>query len=121
MSPRLLSIILRLSAFLPFTIAGCASDPPALKSASPREGPAPPYVFVDGNFRQPGRFDWTNGLTIIDAIRLAGGFNEFAEPKLQLRRWDGTRELFRLTSDYRFRFTNAVPLRPGDHLINPKW
>ena len=110
----------RLSALLVLAIGGCASDPPKLQNLAPRDQPAPPHIFVGGEFRQPGRFDWTNGLTVIDAIRLAGGFTDFVSSRqLELRHWDGTRERYRLTRDYKF--TGSVLLRPGDHLVNPRW
>ena len=75
---------------------------------------------MDGEFKQPGSFPWTNGLTVIDAIRLAGGFTDFVSVRMvEVRHWDGTREQYRLTHDYRF--TKSVPLSAGDHIINPKW
>lgn len=113
-------IMKRLSALLLLAIGGCASDTPRLQTVSPRDQPAPPCVFVDGEFKRSGRLPWTNGLTVIDAIQLAGGFTDFVSSRrLEVRHWDGSREQYRLTLDYQF--TNSVLLRAGDHMINPRW
>ena len=91
-----------------------------IPSSAPQPGPAPLYVFVGGEFRLPGRFPWTNGLTAAGAIQLAGGFvTNFALRSIEIRHWDGSGESYRLTSDLRLK--HDVVLRPGDQVINPKW
>ena len=76
------------------------------------------FVYVDGEFRNPGRYLWTNGMTLKDAIEAAGGFNEFANRRIRLRHPDGTVESYRLVGDWAH--TNNPALRPGDNIHNPR-
>jgi protein involved in polysaccharide export with SLBB domain len=99
---------------------GCAAKVKPLRSTAPQPGPAPLVIFVGGEFRQPGRFPWRNGMTASDAIQLAGGFNNMVSIRsLEIHHWDGSREVYPLTSDLRLK--QDVPLKPGDQIINFKW
>jgi polysaccharide export outer membrane protein len=35
-----------------------------------------PSVYVGGNVQKPGRYDWFPGMTVVDAIQAAGGFED---------------------------------------------
>ena len=74
-------------------------------------------VYVDGEVKRPDRFVWTPGLTLTNAIALAGGFTDFAsKARLEIRRSrDGTVELynyFRIRNDS----TNDPALKPNDQV-----
>src|SRR5882724_9118313 len=56
---------------------------------------APPFIFMDGEFRNPGAYAWTNGMTLRDGIDLAGGFTEFAPRTLRLQHWHGSIDFYR--------------------------
>jgi protein involved in polysaccharide export with SLBB domain len=95
------------------SVAGCSSN--KSQSQSP-----PPFVFVGGEVKQPGRFPWTNGITAADAIHQAGGFTDFVSSRsLYIVHWDGSRDKSRLTSE--FQITNNIPLRAGDQVFSPRW
>jgi protein involved in polysaccharide export with SLBB domain len=55
-----------------------------------RLGPPPLSIYLGGQFNKPGRYPWTNGMTLNDAILTAGGFTDFAGRKIMLKHWDGT-------------------------------
>jgi protein involved in polysaccharide export with SLBB domain len=76
------------------------------------------FVFVSGDFRKPGRYSWTNEMTLKDAIDGAGGFTQFANRRIWLRHLDGTVERYRLRGDWFL--TNNPALKPGDKVINPR-
>jgi protein involved in polysaccharide export with SLBB domain len=104
---------LALFLFVVISDFGCSTDrPSAVRSVA-----AGPYIYIGGEFKQPGRYLWTNGITVIDAIRMAGGFTEFARPVVYVSRTDGSREKFRLTSH--FEFTNNVILEPDEQVLSP--
>jgi len=75
-------------------------------------------VYVDGEFRKPGRYAWTNGMRLKDAIEAAGGFTQFANHRIRLRHADGTVERYRLRGDWAL--TNNPTLKPGDSVMNPR-
>src|SRR5262245_34025307 len=54
-----------------------------------------PVVFVGGEVMHPGRYDWIPGLTLTNAIALAGGFTDFADRRqLEIRRPTGVVERY---------------------------
>ena len=77
-------------------------------------------IFVGGEVRQPGRFVWSDGLTVTNVIAMAGGFTDFANrSRLEIRRSDGTQERYsygRILSG----LTNNPPLKPNDQIVVPK-
>ena len=87
------------------------------KSEFSEAGIAPPhFISVDGEFNRPGKFAWTNRLTLNDAMALAGGPNGYSLPGwLYVYHWDGSRERFRL--DAPGSLTNTSVLGAGDRLI----
>jgi protein involved in polysaccharide export with SLBB domain len=69
------------------------------------------FVYVYGEFRKPGRYSWTNGMRLKDAIDLACGFSDFAG-RLTLIQAGGARQRIKLPF-------NKIPLdnpelKPGD-------
>jgi RNA polymerase sigma factor (sigma-70 family) len=51
----------------------------------------PKFFFVDGEVLTPGRFWWTNGLTLRGALAAGHGFTDFGDQsKIRLTREDGT-------------------------------
>ena len=92
------------------------------QSASPQERLSSPAkaaatIRLSGEFRKPGEYPWTNGMTLKDAIGAAGGFSEFATRKLSLWHSDGTAEHYRLGPSRTL--TNNPALRPGDAIKSP--
>jgi len=74
------------------------------------------FVYVDGAFRNPGRYSWTNGMRLNDAIEAAGGFTKFANHRIKVTHYDRTSERFRLRGDWVR--TNNPALRPDDKIHN---
>ena len=81
-------------------------------------GEPPPFIFVGGEFKNPGRYAWTNGMTLKDGIEAAGGFAVFAPRKLSLQHWDDSVEHFRLGPGRAL--TNNPLLRAGDSVRSPR-
>jgi hypothetical protein len=94
-------------------LAGCAA--PRVHRPVTTE-PFWPHIFVSGDFNNPGYCPWTNGMTLSDAIDLAGGFFPGAERTLYVRHPDGTSAKYKLTIEYRC--TNNVVLQRNDDVIN---
>ena len=97
-------------------LLGCSSKKPA--TLTRLRGEAPETIFVSGEFHAPGKYPWTNGMTLRDAIDAAGGFNEYARRKFYLKHWDDTQQTFWLSLDRTI--TNNPALEPGDQLQSPK-
>jgi polysaccharide export outer membrane protein len=102
-------------AFLLFVTLGfgCSSN----KIQTSHSESSQPHIYVFGDFKQAGQFPWTNGVTVIDAIQLAGGFTDFAGQNLYVLHLDGTRQIYRRTSEGQF--TNDIILRPDDKVVSP--
>jgi protein involved in polysaccharide export with SLBB domain len=109
-------------------VAGCSSSrvpaksPPFLDLTSPPE----PFIYVDGEFRFPGRHDWTNGMTLHDAINSAGGFTEFSNHKIRVFHRDGSQNFYRVDhgfsyrTEHGYRLTNNPPVQVGDRIVIPR-
>lgn len=76
------------------------------------------FVYVDGEFRSPGRYAWTNGMRLKDAIEAAGGLTDFARHKVSVIHLDGTRGRYRLVGDWVR--TNNPALKAEDRILNPR-
>ncbi len=80
-------------------------------------------VAVIGEVRKPGRFDLRGRTSVLDAIALAGGFNDFARrSKMTIVRVQGS-TVTRIPCDYN-KVVSEGPietffLRPGDTLVVP--
>jgi hypothetical protein len=55
-----------------------------------------PYIYMGGGFRKPGRYDWTKGTTLADAVNAAGGLKESVKGnvKIKVSRVDGTSAVY---------------------------
>jgi len=80
-------------------------------------------VAVIGEVRKPGRYDLKSRTSVLDAIALAGGFNDFARrSKMTIVRVEGS-TVTRIPCDYN-KVVSEGPievffLRPGDTLVVP--
>ena len=100
---------------LSLVVVGCAERKPSFRYA-PAPGDTTPYIFCSGNFKSPGRYVWTNGMTLQDGIDAAGGLNEYARQRIFLVRGHG-REMIRLISGRTA--TNNPALNPSDRISSP--
>ena len=80
-------------------------------------GLAPPFIFTKGEFKGPGRYPWTNGMSLKEGVDAAGGFTDSATRRLQLKHWDGSQEFYRLGPGRTL--TNNPALKAGDSIISP--
>jgi protein involved in polysaccharide export with SLBB domain len=120
--------------------AGCAAHKPEGNRAAPfselltppestlpqpaitLQAEAGPWIHVAGDFKNPGRYDWTNGITLTDAIAASGGFTKFASHRLRLQHRDATVEHYVFRNGATLRYsqgactTNNPALRAGDFL-----
>ena len=58
-------------------------------------------------------------MTLKAAFAAAGGFTDFAPPRLHLVHWDGTSETYKWNSKHSL--TNNPALKPGDKMTSPRW
>jgi len=79
--------------------------------------PETAFVYVDGAFRNRGRYLWTNGMRLKDVIDTADGFTEFANYRIKLTHGDGTVKMYNLRGGWSS--TNNPVLKPGDRIHNP--
>jgi polysaccharide export outer membrane protein len=84
----------------------------------------PSGVQITGAVKAPGAYPYQDGLTALNAVILAGGFQEIAKPNMATIERAGTsgklatiavniKNILRGTDD-------DVPLKPGDHLDVPQ-
>lgn len=78
------------------------------------------YINVGGYVRSPGRFDYQGRMTVLDAIKVAGDFNEFARRScVRITRGGGEEVIAdckRALEDPNY----DPPLFPGDDVYVPK-
>jgi len=98
---------------------GCSDLPHHSKitSAPQVNSPDVPSVYVDGEVIVPGRYAWTNGMTLQDAVSAAGGFTDFAPRRLRVNH-NGVSTLYRLGPGRTF--TNNPPVQAGDSIHSPR-
>jgi protein involved in polysaccharide export with SLBB domain len=77
----------------------------------------PPFIYVRGEFINPGRYMWTNGMTLKDAIAMAGGLTRLAWERILVRHWDGSSSK-RYSWDSKHLLKFNPDLEPGDSVIN---
>lgn len=81
----------------------------------------PPHTafFVRGEVRQPGRYPLTRDVTLLQAIALAGGYTEYAQPRrIDIQR--GTTS-FRINAQRIERGEElSPPIQPGDIIVVPR-
>ena len=115
-------------AMLLVMTGACGSKKARISSSTPSTGDAAaePYVFIRivgkvyviGGVYKPGRYDWTNGMTVLDAIGAAGGFRDFATG-VRVTHTDGTSEFYRYLRIIDESLEQPV-LRSGDRLSVPR-
>jgi polysaccharide export outer membrane protein len=77
------------------------------------------FFYVDGEVRSPGRHPWTKDVTLMKAINIAGGFNDFAKrAQVQLTRGKDKRAYN--ADDLRQHPEKDVPIQPGDSIYVPR-
>lgn len=75
-----------------------------------------PSVHVGGGVRHPGRYDWCEGMTVLEAISAAGGFTDSAGRRVSIVHTNGLSEFYTRSG------TNTPPiLRPRDRVSVPKY
>ena len=85
-----------------------------------------PHVYVEGEVNTPGRVDFRNDISILDAIALAGGFKLSGRQSqvLLLRRANGTPAITRAVDVKKLvdshHLEEAVNLQPGDVIYVPQ-
>jgi protein involved in polysaccharide export with SLBB domain len=80
-------------------------------------------VFVFGEVQKPGTFTYVEGMTIIEAITLAGGLTKLASPNGThvARQAEGQQQKIRVpVKDIRDGVEKNFPLRPGDIVFVPE-
>lgn len=53
-----------------------------------------PYIYVGGGVVKPGCYHWFQRMTVLDAIRAAGGFTNFVSGPILITHTDGTCEIW---------------------------
>lgn len=98
---------------------GCSDLPRHSKvtSAPQVDSPDTPSIYVDGQVIVPGRFAWTNGMTLQDAVNAAGGFTDFAPRRLQVTH-GGVKTVYKLGPGRTF--PNTPPVQAGDIIYSPR-
>jgi protein involved in polysaccharide export with SLBB domain len=74
-----------------------------------------PAVYVAGGVQKPGRYDWFKGMTLLDAIKAAGGLIDPSVPtvKVTINRADHTQVIYPLSPGAE-PAKKSPPLRDGD-------
>jgi protein involved in polysaccharide export with SLBB domain len=71
-------------------------------------------IVVQGEVQRPGRFSWTEGVTLTNAVELAGGFTPFANTeRVIIRRGNGSKERHSYARIIQGRAKNPM-LKPND-------
>jgi len=80
------------------------------------------FIHVGGELKRAGRFKWVDGLTLTNAIGMAGGFTDFADrSRIDLRRRAGSIERYSYARVIRA-LTNNPTLQPNDQVrVQKRW
>jgi hypothetical protein len=86
------------------------------------DGPHKPSVYVGGAVQKPGRYDWFPGMTVVDAIQVAGGFTDSkGHLALILRIVDGHTIRIKFNADtFPYGAEKPPSLEDGDTVSVPK-
>ncbi len=93
---------------------------PLLRSGDTVTVSSEEFFFIKGEVKSPGRYALDQNTTILKAISLAGGFEQYAnQKKIELLRKEGEETIRMVINIERIENRKAedVPLRPGD-IIN---
>jgi hypothetical protein len=94
------------------------SKRPSVSPAGPIVQTSGPVLTVCGNLSNPGFYDWTNGMTLNDIVKKAGGFKkDFGSGPLYIRHVDGSVDGYVLKPGWEL--MSDPDLRPGDRLLDP--
>ena len=73
------------------------------------------FFYVGGEVRAPGRYNWSEDITLLKAINTAGGFNDYANRgKVEVTRGREKRVLD--CEDLRQHPERDIPIQPGDSI-----
>lgn len=97
-------------------LAGCNSKRPT--GVTRMKGEPPEFVFMSGEFQNPGKYPWTNGMSLYDGMTAAGGPTAYAKRRFTITHWDDTKVTYWLT--YQKTLTNNPALEPGDSVKLPR-
>ena len=90
-----------------FACFGCAIYKPTCQKRLPE------FVYIKNGFRDTERFSWTNGVTVMDAVRWSGGFDTDSF-RFYVFHLDGLSDKQYLAKDCQI--TNNILLRGGDYV-----
>jgi hypothetical protein len=77
-----------------------------------------PYYFVGGWVNKPGRYDWSARVTVVDAIKAAGGITESGGRRISVSHRGGNNESLDWDT---LAATNKPPrIKKGDYIYVPK-
>jgi protein involved in polysaccharide export with SLBB domain len=109
---RLLEVAIVLPVVLLARVARAADAPQATT--------APAYVFIAGELKAPGRYPWTNGMRLTEAIERAAGYTFYADlAHIRITR-SGTNVI---VCDYNAAVASPgknLPLAAGDSVLVPR-
>ncbi len=80
-------------------------------------------IYVMGRVKNPGTYDFQEGLTALNACIIAGGFDEFAAPNRAriTRTGNGKTEIIKINlNKVKMGKIEDVPLKPGDRVYIPE-
>ncbi len=73
------------------------------------------FFYVSGEVRSPGRFQWTEDMTLLKAISTAGGFTDYANRgKVEVIR-ESRKDIYNY-EELRRNPAQDVPIRPGESI-----
>jgi protein involved in polysaccharide export with SLBB domain len=73
------------------------------------------FFYVGGEVRAPGRYNWSEDMTLLKAINTAGGFTDYANRgKVEVARGKGKRVLD--SEELRQHPERDIPIQPGDSI-----
>jgi protein involved in polysaccharide export with SLBB domain len=89
-----------------------------------KESKSPEWsIYVMGKVQKPGVYEFKEGLTVLDACILAGGFEKFAAPNRATitRRENGENKIIKINlNDVKDGKKKDILLRPGDRINIPE-
>ena len=97
---------------------GCSNptQQPALTVVA-QQPDSPAFVYLVGEFKNPGRIAWTNGMTLKDVLANRA-FDDYARPIIIVKHTDGSKVQYRWQAGKPI--TNNPVLKPGDTVISPE-
>lgn len=80
-------------------------------------------IYVGGRVRRPDRYMYVGEMTVLKAINVAGGFDEFADRSdVEVTRADGTKLKVNCKKAQKNPVKYDLPIYPGDNIyVNKRW